>query len=162
MYNNELVIVNVNGGYSSIWTICDADNAMQELERAKKETKKSILLCENNLKNYPNQTDYWKNRIAEYKNAQYEIMTFEEYLLRQKQAMTSRAVAETTEEIFSENLNVLPPLYWCTIDGVEMFCMSEMYTGTYTNQYARINGKYYTAMVDITDRSTWIHKRLKK
>lgn len=75
--------------------------------------------------------------------------------------MLSGGVKETTEEIFSEMLNVLPPLYWCTIDGVEMFCMSEMYTGTFTNQYARVGEKYYTAMVDITDQSTWIHKLLK-
>ncbi|MGL5436016.1 MAG: hypothetical protein ACRDBO_11535, partial [Lachnospiraceae bacterium] len=69
---------------------------------------------------------------------------------------------ETTEEQFEEALNVLPPLKWCTIDGIEMFCMSEMYTATYTNQYARYEGKYYKKMVDVTDKSTWLNNYLKK
>lgn len=158
--NNELVVVNVHGDYTSIWTFCDAENALEEIARAQKDTERSILLCENNLKNYPGQADYWEKRIAEYKAAKYEVMTFGEFLDRQKKSMISGGVTETTEENYYEMLNVLPPLKWCTIDGVEMFCMSEMYTGTYTNQYARIDKKFYTAMVDITDQSTWIHNRL--
>lgn len=158
--NNEMVVVNVHGDYTNIWTFCDAENALQEVKNAQESTARSILLCENNLKNYPSQAGYWENRIAEYKKSKYEVMTFGEFLDRQKKSLLSGGVSETTEENFHENLNVLPPIYWCTIDGVEMFCMSEMYTGTYTNQYARIGNKFYTAMVDITDKTTWIHNRL--
>ena len=50
------------------------------------------------------------------------------------------------------------------VNGVEMFCMSEMYSDTYTTQYAydHRTGKYYCKMVDSEDTSTWIHTLLRK
>jgi hypothetical protein len=74
--------------------------------------------------------------------------------------MVSGEVKEITREDFYEALDCLPPLKWCTKSNVEMFCMREMYTGTYTTQYAKKDGKYYSAMVDVTDENTWIHNRL--
>jgi hypothetical protein len=43
-----------------------------------------------------------------------------------------------------------------------MFCMREFLTGVYTSQYAyhKASGKYYTCIVDATDRSTWICERI--
>lgn len=160
MNNNELVVVDVNGCFSSVWNFVDADNALEEIARAQKSAAETVARYESHIINYPDQADYWKSCKAQYENAKYELMTFDEFLQRQKKHMLSGGVTETTEEQFDEMLNILPPLNWCTIDGVEMFCMCEMYTGTYTNQYARIGDKYYTAMVDVTDRSTWIHNRL--
>lgn len=160
MNNNELVIVNVNGNFTSVWNFVDADNALEEIARAQKSAAETVARYESHIINFPDDADYWKSCKAEYENAKYEVMTFDEFLQRQKTAMISGDIKETTEERFDEMLNILPPLKWCTIDGVEMFCMCEMYTGTYTNQYARIGNKYYTAMVDVTDRSTWIHNRL--
>lgn len=162
MNNNDLVVVDVNGNYAHVWAFCDADNALEVIEKAQKSATETVARYESHIKKYPNQADYWKNCKAEYENAKYEVMTFGEYLKRQKIAMTSGEVTETTAEQYNYALNVLPPLQWCTIAGVEMFCMSEMYTGTYTNQYAKIGDKYYTAMVDLYDLDTWIHKRLKK
>ena len=162
MNNNELVVVDVNGGYASVWTFCDADGALEAIEKAQKSAAETVARYESHIINYPDRADYWRSCKAQYENAKYEVMTFGEFLDRQKKAMVSGEVTETTEEQFNEMLNVLPPLKWCTIAGVEMFCMREMYTGTYTNQYARIGDKYYTAMVDVTDESTWIHNRLKK
>ena len=71
-------------------------------------------------------------------------------------------IKEVTEEQFNAALDVLPPLKWCTIDGIEMFCISEMTDGTYTTQYAHNehNGKYYCATVDVMDKSTWINNRI--
>ena len=70
-------------------------------------------------------------------------------------------IKEVTEEQFNDALDVLPPLKWCTIDGIEMFCISEMTDGTYTAQYARTpDGKYYCATVDVMDKSTWINNRI--
>lgn len=42
-------------------------------------------------------------------------------------------------------LEVLPPENWVTINNVNEFCMSEHYTGLYTNQYAhdKNTNKYY-------------------
>lgn len=162
MNNNELVVVDVNGNFTSVWTFCDADNALEAIERAQKSAADNVATYEGHIKNYPDRAEYWRSRKAEYENAKYEVMSFDEFLERQKKSLTSGEVTETTEENFNEMLNILPPMKWCTIDGVEMFCMSEMYTGTYTSQYARIGNKYYTAMVDVLDKSTWIHNRLKK
>lgn len=161
MNNNELVIVNVNGGFTNIWTFCDADNALEEIAKAQKSAADNVATYESHIVNYPDRADYWRNCKAKYENAKYEVMTLGEYLKKQKKHLLGEVI-ETTEEQFNEMLNVLPPMKWCHIDGVEMFCMSEMYTGTYTNQYARIGNNYYTAMVDVLDKSTWIHRRIKK
>lgn len=160
MNNNELVVVNVNGGFTNVWNFCDADNALEEIARAEKSAAETVATYESHIKNFPDRKEYWESCKAEYENAKYEVMTFDEFLARQKISMVSGSVTETTEENYLEMLNVLPPMKWCTIDGVEMFCMCEMYTGTYTNQYAKIGNKFYTAMVDVTDQSTWIHNRL--
>lgn len=162
MNNNELVVVDVNGGYASVWNFCNAENAQEEIARAQKSAAETVATYESHIKNYPDRADYWRRCKVQYEKAKYEVMTFDEYLARQKKSLLSGEVTETTAEQFNEMLNCLPPMKWCTIAGVEMFCMSEMYTGTYTNQYARIGDKYYTAMVDVTDKSTWIHERLKK
>lgn len=90
--------------------------------------------------------------------------TEEEFQAMEKSKLISGEPEEIAADKFNEMLDVLPPLRWCTIDGVEMFCMSEMYTGTYTNQYAhdKSSGKYYTKMVDACDKSTWINNYLRK
>lgn len=90
-------------------------------------------------------------------NADYKVMSFDEYMQLKKERYLSDKVQEITEEEWEDKLNVLPPLYWCTIDGVNEFCLSEMYDDTFTTQYARYNGKYYSKMVDVADKRTWIH-----
>lgn len=101
-------------------------------------------------------------RANEYKarsnnGADYKVVTFDEYMQLKKEKYLSDRVQEITEEEWDDKLNVLPPLYWCTIDGVNEFCLREMYDDTFTTQYARYNGKYYSKMVDVADRNTWIH-----
>ena len=88
-------------------------------------------------------------------------MTWDDFQAGQKRHLLNGELKEITKKEWEEMLNVLPPLMWCTIDGVNMFCMSEMYTGTFTTQYARYNEKYYCKMVDSADKSTWIHNLLK-
>lgn len=95
--------------------------------------------------------------------ARYEAMTWDEYNYRQRAHLLAGEPMEVTRALFDEQLNALPPLEWCTLQGVEMFCMSEMWTGTYTTQYAHDKraDKYYSKMVDVTDRTTWIHNYLR-
>lgn len=40
----------------------------------------------------------------------------------------------------------------------EEFCSREMYSGTYTTQYAfqLVTGRYFAKMVDCADSSTWL------
>lgn len=138
----------------------DGETEQQGIERGNKFYKENLTLVQGHLETYG---DYWKDRVEEYTkkvNAGCKVMTFVEYQALEKSRLINGILTEVTEEQFDDALNVLPPLYWTTINGVEMFCMREMYTGTYTNQYARIGDKYYTTMVDVTDKSTWIHNLL--
>lgn len=158
--NGELVIVNINGGYGHVYDFCTLEDSQAKLNQAQANAIENVETYNRYIKDYPQQADYWTKCKKEYESAKYEAMTFDEFLKRQKIAFTTGEITEVTEEKFDDMLNVLPPLYWTTIGGVEMFCMGEFYTGTYTTQYARVGDKYYTAMVDATDRETWIHKRL--
>ena len=109
-----------------------------------------------------NTDGFFSKRLAEVKNADYQLMTYDEYLkLMQKRFIDEATIKEVTEEDFNIALDILPPLHWCKIDGIEMFCMCEMTWGTYTTQYAHTpDGKYYCTTVDSTDKNTWINNRV--
>ena len=110
--------------------------------------------------------DYWHKRVTETQtllDAGFSVLPFELYIRKKNKRYTDMPMHEITSEEYNEQMDILPPICWCTIAGVTMFCMSEMYDGTITSQYARDNrtGKYYTKLVDIYDKSTWIHSALK-
>lgn len=130
------------------------------LKKAIERQKEEIESWDKNRKQYPCEQfeNYYKQAI----NKEYQVMTHNDYKKLEKEYYINKPIAETTEENFYDMLNVLPPIKWVTINNIEMFCMSEMYTGVYTSQYAydKINNKYYTKMVDITDKNTWIHNYL--
>jgi hypothetical protein len=110
--------------------------------------------------------DYWKKRATETQallEAGFSVLPFEQYLAKKNKSYTDIPMTEITAEHYNEQLDILPPIYWCTIDGITMFCMSEMTDGTITSQYAHdlSTDKYYTKLVDIYDKSTWLHKALK-
>lgn len=119
-------------------------------------------------KNFPNiqadGSEYWENEYKREEEREYKVMSYEDFLRIEKEYLLSLPLTEITEERYEEMLNVLPPLAWTTIDNIEMFCMSEFYTGTYTTQCAhdRNSGKYYEKLVDYTDRKTWISEILKE
>ncbi len=111
--------------------------------------------------------EYWQNQITAYEDkikAGCQVLSFDEFRRKQREKLISDELTDITAEDFEDAFDVLPPSDWCTIDGVEMFCMSERYIGTYTTQYAHDHktDKYYCKMVDILDKSTWIHKILRK
>lgn len=162
MVNLDHVIVDVNGGYCCVYDFCTPETAAGIIARAEEKAKKQVNDYNNLIIEYPDRADYWKSCKAQYEKAKYEMMTFSEYLERQKKEMVSGPVTEVTKEDFDNALNCLPPLKWCTRHNMEMFCMREMYTGTYTTQYAYslVSGKYFSAMVDITDENTWINNRI--
>lgn len=141
--------------YTYARTKKDAQDGLRRAIEAKKEEART---WESHIRNYPDRAEAFTAYLKAANEATYEIMTWEEFKQRERDFILSDSVQEITEERYDEQLNVLPPLKWCTRRGIEMFCMSEMYTGTYTNQYADTHtGKFYTKMVDICDESTWIH-----
>lgn len=130
--NMDLVAVDMN-------TLCVYDFAGED------ESREELLARANEYK-------------AESNNgADYKAVSFDEYMQLKKEKYLSDKLQEITEEEWEDKLNVLPPLHWCTMDGVNEFCLREMYDDTFTTQYARYNGKYYSKMVDAADRNTWIH-----
>lgn len=136
----------------------------QLLERANNSKQKTIerymdIICD--FSGEPDSLSYFKSCLEKTKKIKYEIMTWKEFKKRERTYLINDTLKEITEEKYYEMLNVLPPICYVTIDGVEMFCMCEMYTGNYTTQNAKYNGKYYSKMVDVTDKTTWIHNLLR-
>jgi hypothetical protein len=134
----------------------DEETEAKLLERANNNKQEDIKTWSNYCVNYPNREDF-RTYLAEANNKQYHVMTWDQFQKLEKDFYIGGQPIETTEEHFDDMLNCLPPMKWCTINNVEMFCMCEMLTGTYTSQYARYNDKYYTKVVDVMDRSTWIN-----
>lgn len=152
----ESVVVYENYGRPDVF------NFGEDIERAKQYFKESYQTCLKHARTRPDRK-YWVQQCKNYLQAEKSIFvtTFDNFLEIQKKAYCTPPV-EITEELYDEMLEVLPPLKW-EFDGKNnWFCLSEMTTGTLTSQYARINGKYYTATVDITDRNTWIINTLNK
>ena len=152
---NELCVVDIK----NFWIYNFANNQEQAEEtlcRAIEANKKDIETWEGHCKNYPD-TEQFKTYLNQAQNKKYEIMTYEEYLQIERNYYLNEPLKEINEETFNDMLNVLPPIKWCTKHNIEMFCMSEMLTGTYTSQYMYnlVTGKYYHKIVDITDQSTW-------
>lgn len=59
-------------------------------------------------------------------------------------------------------LDVLPPILYTRRGAVVSFCMCEMFTGSWSAQYAHdlTSDRYYTKIVDVRDESTWIYNFL--
>ena len=151
----EKVVANVSR--LSIYTFCNETNEKEALNRAIESYKESYDTCMNHAENYPDQFEYWNNQANEYKNVKFEVITYEEYKQKEKEYYLSMPLREITEDKFHDMLNCLPPLKWCTINGTNEFLMSEFWSGNYTDQYARKDGKFYSKLVDAYDQNTWIH-----
>lgn len=68
---------------------------------------------------------------------------------------------EITEQIYHEMIECLPPDKWQTIDGVNIFRMSEYMTGNITGHYVNYEGKYYMANRRTTTAYADIVKEIK-
>ena len=140
----------------------DGETEEQLLQRANDSRQRDIDSWSENCKYHPCEQFEKYLKLAQEK--EYQVMMWNEFEKLQRDFYIGQPIKEITAEQFDEMLNVLPPLKWCTIDGIEMFCMSEMYSGSYTNQYAhdKRTDKYYTKMVDYMDKTTWINTYLVK
>jgi hypothetical protein len=138
------------------------ETAEQILERARANQKEDTALCYRYSREYYNEYEYWIKRFEAEKNKNWQIMLYGDFLKLERAKRLEGGPVEITEDKWWEMLECLPPMKWCTIDGVEMFCMSEMLSGPYTAQYARAGKNYYTKTVDVYDKTTWIHNFLNK
>jgi len=163
MTNNKAELCVVDTSNMLIYSFGESmEDAKEKLQDALKSQAEDIETWGRHCKTYPD-VETFKNYLTVAQNKKYEIMAYNEYLKMEKDYYLNRPLTEVTEETFYDMLNVLPPLKWCTRDNVEMFCMSEMTTGTYTSQYLhdKNNNKFYHKIVDIKDQNTWGHNYLK-
>lgn len=162
--NMDKVIVNM--AFIDVFDFLrDNESEKQAIKRGNTYYKDELNLVTSHLENYGG--DYWKEQVSEIGKKVFagcKVMSYEQFKQLERNKILTGEVTEITKEHFNEMMDVLPPLYWCNHHNVEMFCMSEMYSGSYTNQYAYdlVNGKYYTAMVDSLDSGTWIDRLLEK
>ena len=152
--DNALVVVNISRP-TNIYTFVESETGKEEIERAIQRNKESI----ETWSQYPD-NEQFQLYLKEDLKANYKIMTLKEFDELQKKYYLDSPITEITEEKYIDMLEVLPPLKWTTIKGIEEFLICEMLSGTYTNQYAKCNGKYYTKVVDSMDQNTWIHNLL--
>lgn len=150
----DYVVVNVNGNYGYVYSFCKPEEAAETIAAAEKYAADNIARYEFCG------IDCLEAEAKRLKAAKFELITFDEFLRRQRLAMLSGPVEETTAEKYEDALCVLPPLHYVTINGVTMFCLGELLTGTYARQYAKIGNRFYTAVVDTKDKTTWLHNRL--
>jgi hypothetical protein len=158
-YNFDVCAVNISS--LTVFNFLEEGETEEELlERANNYRKENIERYAQLVQEYPDRESF-KRYLQMALDSEYQIMSFDEFLKRQRRYYLSLPLREITKEKFEEMFSVLPPLYWCEIDGVEMFCLSEMWTGSYTDQFARVGDKYYTKMVDCRDKTTWINNYLR-
>lgn len=155
-------IVNVGTKIPSSYTFCSWEKAEENRQQAENQRLQSIENYTRFITEHPENAEYWKNCLEREKIGKFEIMTWEEFHKREREAILADPMVEITAEQFNDALDILPPLRWVKKGGIEMFCCREMWSDTYTTQYAHDHrhGKYYSKMVDVCDPSTWIDKIL--
>ena len=135
--------------------------------RAFLRSMENLQLYSSNHNKYPwyqeDGSEYWQKQYDIEAKREYKVMSYDQFIRMERVHILSLPLQEISEEEYYEMLNVLPPLEWITRQEVEMFCMSEFYTGVYTTQYAydKVNKKFYSKIVDYTDKSTWICELLR-
>lgn len=133
------------------------------LQRAKKYYSKQVAEYEELY--MKDNSDYWEFTLKQARKklaAGCKIMSYEQFKSEEKNKLLSDNPKEIDQEEYESMLNILPPLFLTKINGIEMFCMIEMYSSTYTTQYAHdmTTNKYYSKMVDCKDKSTWLNHYL--
>lgn len=151
--------------FCECFTVCDSVKAATELERAMKFYANNLKTYRFNLEHYPNMTDHWNEQIERIEKmlaSGFEALNWDGFYRRQKEEWLSKNAMEITAEQYEYALNELPPMNWHGCKEYSTFFMSEFLTMTFTDQYYfdRQQGKYYTAVVDVCDKSTWIDRLL--
>jgi len=159
--DDTLVIVNIKKP-STLYTFVEEGDGMEELQRAIDSYRKDAETWQSHIINYPSNAEHYKKYLQEAQEATFIIVSLKEYEEIRRKYYLDRPLKEIDAETWDNMLNVLPPLKWVTIDGVNEFLLSEFLSGPYTDQYARKNGKYYTKIVDAYDKTTWLHNFLNK
>ena len=96
-----------------------------------------------------------------YPEDNWTILTEKQYEAKQR-ALYIKPPKEITEERYYEMLDVLPPLRFVTRNGVQSFILAEPLDLNYYTQFAKYNGKYYTAVIEYGNHETYLENILIK
>ncbi len=163
MEENDRLIVNLFN--NECFTMCKTEEVDANIKRAQEFYANDVETYKHHLIDCPNMSDHWQKQLevceAVLKSG-FEAITWKEYVKRQREKWLSKEPKEITREDYDEALNVLPPKKWIQNERYSMFFIGECTTMTYYGQYLydKKTGKYYTALTDICDRSTWLDKML--
>jgi len=155
----------INNFDCECFTSCKRSNIRTNIQRAKEYYERDKSLYERHLVNYPNMADHWQEQLDKTKKilaSGFRAVTWDEYKKLQREKWLSKEPKEITEEDYDYALNVLPPKGWIQNERYSMFFIGECYTMSFYNQYLydKVSGKYYTALTDLCDKSTWLDKML--
>lgn len=159
--NNDIVAVDVSK--MSIYAFQEEGETEQKLlDRANQSKQREVDTWKENKEKYP--CEKFEKCYNKALKREYKTMTYGEFKELKRKHYINQPIKEITEELYYERLNALPPLKYRQRSDISMFSLSEYYTGTYTDQYAKVTTdqgtKYYTKIVDFTDEGTWIDKYL--
>jgi hypothetical protein len=155
----------INNAFVECFTLCKESEVSANIERARKYYEDDKSTLESHLVNYPNMADHWQTQLDRTKKilvSGFRSVTWDEYKELQREKWLSKEPKEITQKEFDYALNVLPPKCWIQNERFSMFFIGECTTMTYYSQYLydKASGKYYTALTDICDESTWLDKML--
>lgn len=148
----------------TIWNFYNSkEDAEDALPFVKGKYQEDAEMCLRHHEEYGHrEPDYWLKQSEKYKlqSSESRVMTFDEYVQIEADKTLSKPITEITEEQYEDALNVLPPLKYGYNRNVLSFFMSEFDSGNYTRQYARMNGKFYSKVVNYRKPETWIQPQM--
>lgn len=121
-----------------------------KLDEVKTEMQKDLNMWINRYNR--NGDDLAKRKIEKIKK---EIETLREIderdLQKEHDALILTEPVEISQKDYNEMFEILQPLQF----GKNSFIMAEFFTGSYTSQFFKKDGKYYQAMIDYRRKETW-------
>ena len=93
----------------------------------------------------PDGTGYWGTTL-ETARAEYSPEVIEccvDWAHEQSENACKKPVREITEERFDDALNCLPPASWVRSVGVQSFHMCEMWSGSISDIFVKIGGRFF-------------------
>jgi hypothetical protein len=146
----------------TIWSFYPTQQAAEEaLPEVRAKYMADAEMCKGHHEKYQHREEnYWLKQAARYELQAQDsrVMTWDQFEAIKAERLLSHPIEEITEEQYEDALNVLPPMRYGENKGIRSFFMSEFYSGNYTNQYAQIDGRYFTKLVNFRNSDTWINR----
>lgn len=155
----------INNAFKDCYTLCDKSQVKESIERARQAYEQDKALYEEHLVNYPNMAEHWEKQLAKTKKILkqgFSAVTWEQFQQIQREKWLSKKAKKITRKEYYYALEVLPPLHWVQDERCSMFFIGEPTCATFHQQYLwdKFTNKYYSAMADTQDRTTWIDRLL--